>query len=466
MPDPKRLHFLGIYGHAMRGVAAAAHELGYAVSGTDQGAHPPTEWIAAHPDITTWRKPAVSHLRGVNGVIVGGGIAPDNPELAAAQRQGIPIRSYPELVAELTAKARRIVVAGTHGKTTVTALLAWIFEVAGHHPDYLVGIKPRNFNSSVRLAGSRIAVLEGDEYRASQLDTKSKFVYYRPDALVMTSMEMDHPDFFKDLTDISKRFRMLAKAVPKRGGRITYWNGSPAVRKVVESAVAPAESYDLQKAQWTATDVRYGPDGLDLTVRQGRAEFGRFQVGLYGAHNVLNVLAATSLAAGEGIAVETLTEALRTFEGATRRFSRLSEPGDPVTVIDDYAHHPTEAAATIAAAAQHFPGRVIAVYQPHTYSRTIKLLKAYRQAFDGADRTFITEIEPAREEGQATKISGASIAQGNDAISYVDERRKLLAAVIDEVRPGDTVLSMSVGGNPRAGVGFAEELAHKLGGKG
>lgn len=455
MADQKRLHILGIYGHAMRGVAAAAHDLGYVVSGTDQGANPPTEWIEKHPEITVWRKPAASHLRDVDEVIVGGGIAPEDPELVEAQQRKIPVRSYPELVAELTANARRIVVAGTHGKTTVTSLLAWIFETAGHHPDYLVGIKPRNFDSSVRLAGSRIAILEGDEYRASQLDTESKFAYYRPDALVLTSIEMDHPDFFTNLADITKRFRALVKAVPKRGGRISYWHGSPTVRKVAGNAEAAAVSYDLQKADWTASDVRYGPDGLELTVRRGEAEFGRFQVGLYGVHNIRNVLGAVSLAVGEGIPVETLTEALKTFTGATRRFSLLSDPGDPVTVIDDYAHHPTEAAATIAAAAEHFPGRVIAVYQPHTYSRTKELLKEYQNAFDDADQTFIAEIEPAREEGKASGVSGADIAKGSDSITYLVDRKKLLAAVVDAAEPGDTILSMSVGGNG----GFAEDVA-------
>ncbi|MSU76075.1 UDP-N-acetylmuramate--L-alanine ligase [Patescibacteria group bacterium] len=459
MADSKHLHFLGIYGHAMRGLAAAAQELGNTVTGTDDGKYPPTEWLEAHPDIQTWNKPAVSHLKDIDEIIISGHIQPDHPELVAAQEKGIPVRSFPELVAELTKRARRIVVAGTHGKTTTTSLLTWIFETAGHHPDYLIGIKPHNFDSSVRLAGSRVAVIEGDEYRSSQLSSDSKFVHYHPDVLVLTSIEMDHPDFFKDLADITGRFKTLVASVPKKDGRLVYWKGSETVRKIATSAKAPADSYDAADADWSSSQVRFGPDGIQFTLRHHDEDIGQFQTRLYGPHNVLNATAAIAVALEEGVAVDVVQQALETFEGSSRRFDLITEPGDTVTVLDDYAHHPTEAKATIEAATLHFPGRVIAVYKPHTYSRTQELLKEYHGAFGDADVIFITEIESAREESKAKTVSGADVAKGiGKNAKYVADRSKLLKAVLDAAEPGDTIVSMSVNGND----GFAEALAAKL----
>jgi UDP-N-acetylmuramate: L-alanyl-gamma-D-glutamyl-meso-diaminopimelate ligase len=439
----------------MRGLALAARELGYTVTGTDEGAYPPgSDWLDEH-DFTWWRTPAATHLRGVDEVIISGHIQPEHKELVAAQKQGIPIRTFPELVAELTARERRIVVSGTHGKTTTTSLITWILEAAGRHPDYLIGIKPHNFESSVRLAGAKVAVIEGDEYRSSQLDEVPKFLHYRPDVLVVTSIEMDHPDFYDDLEAITKRFKELTKGMTK-DGRLLVWQGSEAARALTRRFKGTAETYGLADADWSAEHVRFEPEGLRFTLKHHREALGELAVPLFGEHNVLNAIAASAVALEEGVPFEVLQRALEEFKGATRRFDRVTEPGDPVLVLDDYAHHPAEVETTVRAASLHFPGRVIAVFKPHTFSRTKELLKEYQQSFKDADLTFITEIESARESGKEKTVSGADIARGaGKDVKYIADRGKLLEAVLKVIQPGDTVLCMSVSGNDS----FAQAVA-------
>lgn len=453
-----KYHFLGISGHAMRGVALAARDLGHEVTGTDEGAYPPgSDWLDEQ-GFTWWQQPNLAHLKGVHEIIVSGHTQPDHPELLAASQQGIPVRSFPELIAELTKKGRRIVVAGTHGKTTTTSLITWLLESAGRKPDFLIGIKPHNFESSVRLAGGKVAVIEGDEYRASQLDTLSKFAFYQPTVAVVTSIEMDHPDFFRDLGDITGRFREFIGTVPADGA-VYYWQGSPVVREAVEGVTARVAGYDFAEAEWWADNVRYEPAGLRFTLMHHTEAVAELAVPLYGAHNVLNATAASAVALGEGMTVEELGHGMVTFKGASRRFERVTPEDAPITVLDDYAHHPTEVKTTIEAAKLHFGGRVIAIFRPHTYSRTKKLLKEYQGAFGAADEAFIAEIEAAREAKKAQTVSGADIAaKAGREVRYEPDRRALVEAIVAAAKPGDTILCMSVNGYED----LAQELASRV----
>lgn len=454
MSKKGHLHFLGIGGHAMRGVALACRELGYAVTGTDEGAYPPgSDWLDEYR-FTWWRKPDPAHLKGVTEVVISGHVMPDHPEVRAAQAKGLPLVSFAELIGRLTGKAERIVVAGTHGKTTTTSLITWLLEASGQSPDFLIGIQPKNFDSSVRLAGGSVAVIEGDEYRASQLEEVSKFAYYQPDILVLTSIELDHPDFFKGLDDITDRFRTLVAGVPPNG-KLLYWGGSPLVREAAEDN-PQAESYGLTDAAWWADDIRYEPNGLHYTLMHHQDAVVSLHVPLYGAHNVMNSVAASAVALEQGMTAEVLQEAMITFMGASRRFERVSAPDATVAVFDDYAHHPTEVKTTIQAAKLHFPGRVIAVFRPHTFSRTEELLNEYHQAFEDADLAFIADIEEAREQGKEHRISGADVAAGaGDHVKYVEDRHDLVQEVAGVLQPGDTVLCMTVNGYDR----LAQEIA-------
>jgi UDP-N-acetylmuramate-alanine ligase len=324
-----------------------------------------------------------------------------------------------------------------------------------------VGIQPNNFDSSVRLAGGMVAVLEGDEYRSSRLDTSSKFSHYKPDVAVITSIEMDHPDLFADLAAVRERFIGLVKGLPT-DGKLFYWNGEAEVKDVAKRSNAPTVSYDLENADWTATNAAYTPNGIEFNLVEQGNDHGRLQVPTYGEHNVLNALAASAVTLSEGISVEQLQAGVKTFKGASRRFERVSAPDAEVTVIDDYAHHPTEVAATINAAKRHFSGKVIAVFRPHTFSRTAALLAEYQMAFEEADKAYIADIEAAREQDEPAgeRVSSAQIAEGaGPNVVYEPDRTKLIESAVAEAKPGDVVLCMTVSGYN----GLAQELAKRLG---
>jgi UDP-N-acetylmuramate: L-alanyl-gamma-D-glutamyl-meso-diaminopimelate ligase len=455
------LYFIGITGHAMRGLALAVRELGYEVSGLDpSGAPPGSDWLDEH-HIPWKREYADGDLEGVTAVVITGAhVSPDAAPIIAARAHNLPVKSYAQLVGELTLQERVVAVAGTHGKTTTTSLITWLLEHAGRRPDFLVGIRPFNFDSSVRLAGSDIAVIEADEYRASQLEDKSKVQYYHPNVLVLTSLEHDHPDFFPDLASVKRRFAEVIDELPS-DGRLVAWDGSDDVMDVAARASCPIVTYGLEGGDYTARDVAYLPAGLEFDVLHDSQVLGRVAIPLYGQHNVLNALAAVVVALGEGLSIDEIIDGAATFKGAYRRFNVISRPGARITVIDDYAHHPTEAATNIEAAKLHFPDhRVIVVYRPHTYSRTAALLAEYRTAFDRADQVYITDIEGAREAGAEHTVSGQDIVSGITApAAYVDNRDELIGRLVEQARPGDVVLCFSVSGYD----GLAQSLAERLG---
>ncbi len=454
----KSLFFLGITGHTMRGLALAAKQLGYEVSGSDEYSYSVPGEDALDTTGIAWGKQAdPSLLKGVDTLIISGGTAADDAMVAAARQQNIAVKSYAEFVGELTKSKRRIVIAGTHGKTTTSSLVAWLLESAGRQPDYLIGVRPHNFPSSVRLSDSRVMVLEGDEYKASALDGHSKFWFYRPDVLVVTSLEMDHPDMFENLAAIQGRFRELLQAMPI-DGMLVYWKGSEALRDVADGLGIAAQSYgeggDIQ-----VDHVSFSATGISFDLYNNEKYIGHFAAPLYGRHNVNNSMAAVVVALGEGLAIEEIQEGLQTFRGAARRFDVVSPPQAEIRVVDDYAHHPSEIATTIEAARLHFSGRVVAVVRPHTYSRVKELLPGYREAVQGADISFVTDIESARESEGTTDISGADITRDNGAhVYYEPDRTKLVERIREAARPGDVVLSMTVGGYD----GLAAELAAQL----
>ena len=453
----QKLHFIGIAGQAFRGIAYAAKLQGYEVTGTDENAYPPgTDWLDAH-GIQWWREPDPAHLNGVGQVIINSQYTAQHPEIVAAKAMKISVVSWAEFVGELIKNSKRIVISGTHGKTTTTSLVTWILEKAGRKPDFLIGAPPLNFDSTVRLTGAKLTVLEGDEYISSQLDPTSKIKYYRPDELVVTSLEMDHPDVFKDLSDIRQRFADVINAMPE-SGRLIYYPQSQAGNLVRTSL--HKETYDLVDADWSAKDLEFQPTGLKFTVVNKDRELGQVEVPLFGTHNVLNCLAAVAVVWEEQLDWALIQQALLEFKGVAQRLQRITSPDAAVKVFNDYAHHPTEVKSTINAVRKHHPNsRIITVFQPHTYSRTTALLEEYRHAFDEADQTYIAKIEGAREAHLAHTVSGADIAAGSDGqIEYIEDREELMDKVIAEAKSGDVILVMTVNNFGK----FAEELTTKL----
>lgn len=455
-------YFIGIAGHAIRGLALMAREHGYKVSGLDEaGAPPGTDWLDERG--IPWHKtfdPA--QLDDVTTIIVTGAYAtPDYPAIVEAKKRGIAIKSWAQMVGEMTADERSIVVAGTHGKTTTTAFITWIMEQAERQPDFLIGIQPFNFDSSVRMEGSTLVVLEGDEYKASDLEDKAKLQYYHPDVLVLTSVEHDHPDVYPTFESVIARFTEVVKGLPS-DGRLIAWSGSETVKQIARSAPCEVLTYGLDSGDYTAMNMVFSPAGITFDVHKNNQRIGQLTVPLYGRHNVMNGLAATAVALGEGLSFTQLQEAAKGFKGTYRRFNILTNPDDPITVIDDYAHHPTEVKTTIEAAKLHFPDRrLVVVFRPHTYSRTEALLTEYQASFDQADVAYITDVEAAREFTKEQNVSGADIVDGlQGQATYEPDRQALIDRLSQNAQPGDVVLCMTVSGYQNIAPELAKLLNH------
>ncbi|HVQ44690.1 MAG TPA: UDP-N-acetylmuramate--L-alanine ligase [Candidatus Saccharimonadia bacterium] len=452
------LYFIGIAGHTMRGLALAARDNGYTVTGLDPSAVPPgSTWLDEHGfDWAAEYEPA--QLKGVTAVIVTGAhVSADAPVIVEARERGIPVQSYAEFFGHLTARARVIAVAGTHGKTTTTALIAWLFESAGRRPDYLIGIQPFNFATSVRFAGAADVVVEADEYQASALDTRSKAEYYHPDILVLTSVEHDHPDLFPDLASVEARFAKIVAAVPSSGAVIACAEAKNTVL-IASGTSASLATYGFKTGDFHARNIAYLPQGLELEVEHDGEVLGHLAVSLYGKHNALNTLAAVAAALQAGLSFDQILAGVASFKGAYRRFNLITPAEADITVVDDYAHHPTEVATTIEAAKLHFPGRrIVVIFRPHTYSRTKALLRDYQGAFGQANIAYITDIEGAREAGTQTTVSGRDISGAlKIPAHYEPDRTQLATRVVSDAKPGDVILCLTVSGYDD----LAEELAH------
>ncbi len=455
------LYFIGITGHAIRGLALAARDNGYKVSGLDEtGAPPGSDWLDERR-ISWSRTFTPTQLDGVTQVIVTGAhVADDYPAVVEARRRQIPIISWAQWVGEFAAHKRVLAVAGTHGKTTTTSLIAWLLESAGRRPDFLIGIQPFNFDSSVRLStDAGILVVEGDEYRASSLEDAAKLEYYHPDVMVLTSLEHDHPDMYPDLAAVKDRFARVIADLPK-AGRLVAWAESGTVMEVATPAPCAVTTYGTEMGDLVARDIAYLPAGIEFDVHYDGKLLGRLALPIFGRHNVLNALAATAVALGEGLNFDHIMTGAAQFGGAYRRANVLTPPGAAITVIDDYAHHPTEAKAMIEALKLHFADRrLVVVFRPHTYSRTKALLSEYQGAFAEADVVYITDIEAAREAAKEQTISGADVAQKIGPRAHFEpDRHRLADQVTADARPGDVVLCMTVSGYQD----IAGELARRL----
>lgn len=454
------LYFIGIAGHTMRGLALAARDNGYTVTGLDEPAAPPgSDWLDQH-NLVWWRHFDPVQLDGVTTVIVTGAhVTATSAPIVEARRRGLKIQSYAEFFGHLTTGEQVIAVSGTHGKTTTTALIAWLLDSAGRKPDFLIGIQPFNFDSSVRFQKSQVAVVEGDEYKASSLHPKSKVQYYHPNVLVLTSIEHDHPDVFPDLASVKHRFRDIVENLPKNG-RLVACADSPIVLEVAAAAPCEVTTYGTAEGDYQARDIAFLPEGIEFDVEAYGHILGRVAVGLYGRHNVLNVLAAIATVLKGGLSLAEIIPGAMQFRGAYRRFNIVSAPDADITLVDDYAHHPTEVATNLEAAKLHFPGRrIVAVFRPHTYSRTRALLKEYHQAFANADLAFITDIEGARETGDAPKVNGQDIVEGlGESARFTPDRADLIEQITTAAKPGDVILCFTVSGYQN----LAEELAGKL----
>ena len=469
MSKGKHVHIIGIAGSAMSPLAGMLRESGFRVTGSDAGVYPPASTFLEKMRISFFHSFAAANLQPAPDlVIVGNIIARGNPELEETLDRKIPYRSLPEILEEVFLPGKHsIVVSGTHGKTTTTAMLAWIFETAGKKASFLVGGVAENFGKSYGLGGGSEFILEGDEYETAFWDRGPKFFHYHPDDLVITALEFDHADIYADFETYQLAFQRLVNLVPGNG-KVVIWGDAeagPALRKSAEKAFCPVQTYGFAaENDWVASEFSVTEERMRFLVSLRGKKFAEFEMEATGRHNVLNALAGIAVAHGRGIAAPEIVRALATFRSVKRRMDVKGEVGG-VLVVDDFAHHPTAVTATIQAARARWPERRIwAVLEPRSNSMRRKIFQeALPKALALADLVVLGGVFRAQQLGDENRMDPESVAAGVRSLGKDAKVLEGAAAIADEIaancKPKDLILIMSNGSFD----GLCEKLIKKLG---
>jgi len=439
-----RLHFVGIGGTGMSGIAEVlVGEEGITVSGCDRALGEATERLAAL-GVEVREGHAAEHLEEVDVLVISSAVPESNPEVAEARRRGIPVVRRAEMLGELMRLKYGLAIAGTHGKTTTTSMVGAVLVEAGLDPTIVVGGRMRALGTGARVGGGDFLVAEADEFDRS-------FLRLSPVLAAITNIEVDHLDTYRDLGAIEDAFVEFANRVPFFG-RVLVCLDDPVVQRVLPRLERRVETYGLSaQADLTASAVEQRAGGSRFHVRSAeRGELGAVEVTLPGLHNVRNALVAVGFGLAMEIPFATIARALAAFPGVHRRFERLGT-WRGAWVIDDYAHHPTEVAATLEAARQAYPqARLHVVFQPHLFSRTRDMAGDFGAALLGAEHTLVTAIYPSREE-PIPGVSGALVvdearARGHRRVDYCETWERVHERLRDEpVSEGDVLLTLGAG---------------------
>ncbi len=449
------IHLIGVCGTAMATLAALLKRKGFNVQGSDQDVYPPMSDFLAAEGIRTLTGYRVEHITAtLDLVVVGNAISRGNVELEEVLDRKIRYCSLPEAIRDqFLWGARSIVIAGTHGKTTTTSLAGWLLTHGGADPSVLVGGIARNFGdggSSYRVGQGRDFVIEGDEYDSAFFDKTAKFLKYLPDIAVVNNVEFDHADIYADMNAVMYAFRRLVNLVPRRG-LLLVGTDSPGARELVGAAVSRVETFGLgDDAEWQGHDLEADAQGSRFRVRRRGSPFGEFQMPLVGAYNVRNALAAIAVATEVGVSVDRIADGLERFAGVKRRLEVVGS-ADGVTILDDFAHHPTAVAETLAGLrASHPEARIWAVFEPRSASSCRRIFQeAFGRAFVDADEVLIAPVFrsklPEAERLSVPQLVRDVNAHGASA-REVESVDAITALVVREHRPGDLVVLMSNGG--------------------
>jgi UDP-N-acetylmuramate: L-alanyl-gamma-D-glutamyl-meso-diaminopimelate ligase len=448
-----KIHLSAVCGTAMASLAGLLREEGHEVTGSDQDVYPPMSTQLEALGIPIRSPYAEANVpENADLVVIGNALSRGNPEVEAVLDRRQRFTSLPALVAEEFLRPRTsMVVAGTHGKTTTSSLLAFVLQRAGLDPSFLIGGVPVDFGRSYRLGGGPHFVIEGDEYDCAFFDKRPKFVHYLPDVAIVGNVEFDHADIYPELAAVQLAFARLLNVVPRRGLLIAGAE-SPALVEILPKARSRVETFGLHEdADWRASDVRSGRDGSHFRLRRRGRDEGWFDLALAGEHNVRNALAVLAAAAEAGVEPGAAREALAAFQGVKRRLEVRGEAAG-VVVYDDFAHHPTAVAATLAALrALRQNGRLVAVFEPRSYTAKTRVFEAeFARAFAMADRVIVAAAHLPGKVPEGQRLSEADLVAsirraGGDAafIPTVDE---IVRALVSDARPGDRVAILSNGG--------------------
>ncbi len=444
-PDhPVHIHFIGIGGVSMSGLARILLSRGFSVSGSDRDASPATEALTAQGIPVAIGQRAENIVPGIDAVVYTAAIHPDNPELAAARDAGLPLLTRAQLLGQIMRLyGCSAAVAGTHGKTTTTSMLSEILLGAGLDPTLSVGGNLPSIGGNVRVGGQRYFVAEACEYTNS-------FLEMFPDVAVILNVDADHLDFFKDLDDIRRSFARFASLVPEEG-TLVIGADIPDWQQLTEDAVCRVVTFGQSAdADYHPAEIRFdelGHPSFLLIRKQGAPAEQRISLSVPGIHNVFNACAAIAAADVLGVSPSVSASAVEAYEGTDRRFQIISREGG-VTVVDDYAHHPTEIEATLRAAAEFPHTRVICAFQPHTYSRTRALLPEFARALSLADEVYLAPIYAARETdtlGVSSETLAEEIRLAGHACTAFPDLDELKNFLQKNCRKGDLLITMGAG---------------------
>ena len=449
----RRIHFVGIGGIGMSGIAEVLHNLGYLVSGSDSRESETTRRLASL-GVRVVIGHQAENLGEADVVVRSSAVGQENAEVAAARQRLVPVIQRAEMLAELMRMKYGVAVAGTHGKTTTTSMVATVLARGGLDPTMVIGGRLNALGSNAKLGRGDFLVAEADESDGS-------FLKLSPTIAVVTTIDAEHLDYYRDLAHIQDTFVEFINKVPFYGMAVLCLD-QENIQAILPRVEKRYVTYGLRsQADVLARDVEFAGMTSACRVFWKGELLGRLALNVPGLHNVYNALAAVVVGMDLDLRFEVIRDALAEFTGVDRRFQVRGEAGG-ITVVDDYAHHPVELKATLNAAKDGFGRRVIAVFQPHRYSRTQALLGEFSTAFYQADRLFVTEIYPAGE-APIPGVSGRQIADGvaghgHRHVTYVADKSELAKAVLDQAAPGDMVLTLGAGDVWRVGVEILDRL--------
>jgi len=460
MNQKKHIHLIGICGTAMASLAGMLKQRGFHVTGSDAAAYPPMSEFLRELDIPVAQPFAAKNLEPrPDLVVVGNAMSRGNVELEQLLDQRIDFCSLPQLLHDEFLRGREVlVVAGTHGKTTTTSMLAWIFHSAGLQPSFLIGGIAENFGSSFHLGEGKHFILEGDEYDTAFFDKGPKFLHYFPDSLILTSVEFDHADIYKDLDAVETAFKRLVNLIPRRG-RIVAFDGatveaseSASLERSLAKAFCPVERYGGgPRANWRVANLRFEPLRTAWNVLHDGKPWADLEFPLAGEYNVWNATAAAALAAAAGIPKEEIAAALKTFKSVKRRLEVKAEVNG-ITIIDDFAHHPTAIAGTLKALRARYPSaRLWAILEPRSNTLRRRVLQTdLAHSLAEADEVIVagvfrSEAIPENERLELPALAAEIERNGRRARLSADADA-IVQNIAPEMRSGDVVAILSNGG--------------------
>ena len=462
----QHIHFIGICGTGMAALAGMLKQRGHNITGSDLNVYPPMSTFLEQQQIPVYQGFDAGHLQPhPETVIVGNAMSRGNPEVEYMLDNGLRFYSLPEALKEFFIRGKySCVVAGTHGKTTTSSLLAWTLESAGLDPSFFIGGIPENFGQGFKLGNGPQFVLEGDEYDSAFFDKGSKFFHYLPNLVILNNIEYDHADIFKNFEEVKTAFRRFINIIPANG-YLMACSDDPTVRETLPRAFSKVLTFGVNaEAAWRPVITRVQPEGNEFVIEHGGEKFGPLFIPLAGEYNVKNATAVFAAATQLGVSPEKIDAAFRTFRGVRRRLQIRYNEKD-LLVLDDFAHHPTEVRETLRGVKQRYPNRRLwAVFEPRTASTKRKVFEDdYIRAFAAADRVVFAPMHRPDKVPETERLSLENVVAGirrdGKLTDVMPAGAEMANFIVQHIERGDVILFMSNGDFCGMPALFVEKLA-------